>query len=100
MIATRDETAVPSPTELVRAAVEALATQFFEPLAVADLFRDAWEGAAAALRRAGAAPVPSSPSYPTDPVAAYAVHAETFPALENLAAGRLRPTDLSTASLE
>jgi hypothetical protein len=30
------------PCRLVRAAVETLATQFFEPLAVDELLRDAW----------------------------------------------------------
>jgi hypothetical protein len=41
--------AVSSPPALVRRAVVVLAGQFFEPLAVADLLRDAWEGATAAL---------------------------------------------------
>jgi hypothetical protein len=57
MPATTDGTEVSHPTALVRAAVEALATQFFEPLAVADLLRDAWAGATAALLRAGVAPI-------------------------------------------
>ena len=57
----------PRPTALVSAAVEALATQFFEPLAVSDLLRDAWEGATAALVRAGRSFAPPPPEYPRDP---------------------------------
>jgi carboxyl-terminal processing protease len=100
MTATADRPAVPSPTALVRAAVEALHVQFFEPLAVADLFREAWEGAAAALTRAGVAPVPTAPAYPADPVAASSLHEATFPVLERLAAGALGLDDLATAALE
>ncbi len=87
------------PTALVRAAVEALAQRFYEPLAVADLLRDAWEGATDALARSQAPPVPPAPAYPTDPVAAYALHDETFPALEQVAAGQLSPDDLTAAAL-
>src|SRR5947207_15731413 len=39
---TSDRMATPEPSGLVRAAVEALTTQFFEPLAASELFRDAW----------------------------------------------------------
>lgn len=92
-------TVVHSPTETVHAAVEALYEQFFEPLIVADLFRDAWDGAAAALARADVSPVPPAPAYPSDPVAAFSTHAQTFPALERLAAGRLSPADLTAAAL-
>src|SRR5690348_5864026 len=42
----------PGRSRAVRAGVEALATQFFEPLAVDELLRDAWAGATAALLRA------------------------------------------------
>lgn len=87
------------PGVLVRAAVEALATQFFEPLAVADLLRDAWAGAAAALLRAGRSYAPS-PNYPDDPAAAYLLHDKTFPTLERLADGQMTGDELSTAALE
>jgi hypothetical protein len=92
-------TEVPDPTALVRAAVEALDRLFFEPLVVAGLFADAWAGAAAALARAGVSPVPPPPAYPADPGAASAVHAEAFPALERLGAGRLSPDELAAAAL-
>src|SRR5438132_13562788 len=88
------------PSALVRAAVEALATQFFEPLAVGDLLRDAWAGAAAALQRAGRSLAPQPPDYPTDPVAAYALHDQTFPMLERLADGHVSLDELATAALE
>jgi carboxyl-terminal processing protease len=94
------EAAVPGPTALVRAAVEALETQFFEPLTVPELLRDAWEGATAALTRAGVSPSPAPPAYPADPVAAYSLHAETFPLLERLAERRLSAADLATEALE
>jgi hypothetical protein len=90
----------PSPAALVRAAVEALEGQFFEPLAVPDLLRDAWEGAAAALTRAGTAAVPPAPAYPADLPGAYALHAETFPALERSAAAGLGAEALAVAALE
>ena len=97
---TAGELAGASPTAVVRAAVDALATQFFEPLAVADLLRDAWEGAAAALTRAGASSLPSPPGYPADAGAASALHEETFPELERLADGRLSVHGLTAAALE
>jgi hypothetical protein len=52
-----------------------------EPLAVAGLLTEAWEGATAALARAHVSPVPPAPAYPADLAAAYALHAVTFPAL-------------------
>ncbi len=79
----------PRPTALVSAAVEALATQFFEPLTVSDLLRDAWEGATAALVRAGRSFAPPRPEYPRDPAAAYALHDPTFPKLERQADGNV-----------
>ena len=94
------ETASPGPTALVRAAVEALEVQFFEPLAVRDLLRDAWDGATAALVRTGMAPVPPVPGYPTAPGAAYALHEATFPVLEQLAAGRHGAEALAAAALD
>src|SRR5437764_14734325 len=97
---TAEEAVAHSPTALVHAAVATLERQFFEPLVVADLFRDAWEGATAALARADIAPVPPIPAYPIDPGAAYAMHAGTFPALAKLAAGRPSSAGLTAAALD
>jgi C-terminal processing protease CtpA/Prc len=96
---TRDRTATSNPSDLVRAAVEALMTQFFEPLAVDELLSDAWAGATAALLRAGRSEVPSPPNFPSDPQAAYAVHYEAFPMLERLADGQLSLDELACAAL-
>jgi C-terminal processing protease CtpA/Prc len=93
-------TDAPRPTALVSAAVEALATQFFEPLAASDLLRDAWEGATAALVTAGRSLAPPPPEYPRDPAAAYALHDQTFPTLERLADGKVSLDDLATAAIE
>ncbi len=93
-------TDTPRPTALVSAAVEALATQFFEPLAVSDLPRDAWEGATALLVTAGRSLAPPPPEYPRDPAAAYALHDQTFPKLERLADGKVSLDDLATAAVE
>ena len=90
----------PGPSHLVRAAVEALATQFFEPLAVDELLRDAWAGATAALLRAGRSEVVTPPDLPNDPDAAYAVHDQTFPILERFADRLLSPDELATAALD
>lgn len=89
----------PTPTTLVRRAVEELHTRFYEPLDVAGLLRDAWEGAAGALTRANSAPVPLAPAFPADPVAAYRLHAEAFPTLEALASDRTGPAELAAAAL-
>lgn len=94
-----DQTETLRPTALVRAAVEVLATQFFELLAVSALLREAWAGATAALMRAGRS-FPPSPDYPADTVAAYALHDATFPTLERLADGQMSLDDLTTAALE
>src|SRR5207248_4648334 len=75
MATAADQSAPPRPTDLVRVAVEALHHRFFEPLDVATLLRDAWDGAAAALARAGVSPLPPAPTYPADPAAADARHA-------------------------
>jgi hypothetical protein len=53
MTTSTGETGALGPTALVGAAVEALDQQFFEPLTVAALYRDAWEGATAALTQGG-----------------------------------------------
>jgi carboxyl-terminal processing protease len=96
---TPPEPDAPDPTAIVRAAVDAVASRFYEPLVVADLFRDAWEGAAAALAGAGVAAVPSAPAFPADAASAAALHDEAFPGLERLAAGRVGPADLMAAAL-
>ena len=98
MTTSTGETGALGPTALVRAAVEALDQQFFEPLTVAALYQDAWDGATACCTHAGVSPVPPL-TYPAEPDAAAAVHASAFPALERLAAGRLGPDDLLTATL-
>jgi C-terminal processing protease CtpA/Prc len=95
-----EQTNASGPTALVRAAVDALATQFFEPLAVRDLLQDAWAGATAALVRAGRSLALPAPAYPRDAAGAYAMHEDTFPTLERLATGRLSLDDLATAALD
>ena len=100
MATSADDTVVLRPTALVQATVAALDTYFFEPLAVADLLTEAWEGATAALARAPVSPVPPAPAYPADPAAAYALHAATFPGLEDLASGRVSPEDLAVAAID
>lgn len=92
-------TEVPRPTALVRSAVEALTAQFFEPLVVADLLRDAWAGAAAGLMRAGG-PFAPPPEYPAEPGAAYALFDEAFPTLERLADSLVSLDDITAAALE
>src|SRR5260370_6094493 len=95
---TSDRMATPEPSGLVRAAVEALTRQFFEPLAASELFRDAWAGATAALWRAGRSHMPSPGEFPGDPEGAYRVHDQAFPTLERLARGLLSPDELATAA--
>lgn len=93
-------TAALRPTALVRAGIEALATQFFEPLAVGELLRDAWAGATVALMRAARSFVPPPPDYPAAPGAAYALHEDTFPGLERLSDDQVSLDDVTTAALE
>lgn len=88
------------PTALVRVAVEALDALFFEPLSVSVLLRDAWDGAVGALTRAGVSALPRSPDFPADASRAYALHEQTFPALEAQAAGTIGPDALAEAALE
>jgi len=97
---TRNRVATLGPSGLVRAAVETLITEFFEPLAADELLRDAWAGATAAVRRAGRSDVPSPPEFPGDPEGAYRVHDQAFPTLERLARGLLSPDELATAALD
>jgi carboxyl-terminal processing protease len=96
---TASASAIPGPTEVVRSAVEALHQRFYEPLEVAALLREAWEGAVAAVARAGVTVMPPTLAYPAEPTGAYARHAETFPMLERLADGRLEPTELMAAAV-
>jgi len=81
----------------VRAAVEALLTQFFEPLAANELLSDAWAGATTALLRAKRSEVPGPPAFPADMEAACAVHDQTFSTLERFADGLLSADDLASA---
>jgi carboxyl-terminal processing protease len=74
-------------------------TRFFEPLDVATLLGDAWDGATAALTRASVQGIPPAPRYPRDPNKAYATHTERFPALEQLASGSLGADGLTAAAL-
>ena len=89
----------PTPTVLVRRAVEELHARFYEPLDVVALLSDAWNGATSALTRAKIAPVPPVPAFPADLDAAYRLHDEAFPALEAAAVGRLAPAELAAAAL-
>lgn len=94
-----DDTGTLTPTKLVRRAVAELHQRFYEPSDVADLLRDAWEGAAAALSRAGIAPIPPTPDYPTDPSAAYRLHDYAFPTLEAVAGDGLDSSELVVSAL-
>jgi|GEM_PF-228641 len=88
-----------SPAALVRGAVQILLAGFFQPLEAYTLLREAWDGAAAALRRAGVTGVPAAPLFPPDQEAAIALHVERFPLLQQLAQGRLTDTRLAQAAL-
>lgn len=88
-----------SPTALVRAAVEALHAQFYEPLSVADLLRDAWEGATGALMRANVSPVPPAPTYPDNLAETYRLHEEMFPGLEDFGRAALGAQELAAEAI-
>ncbi len=88
------------PTVRVRFAVRVLYEEYVTPLDPAQLFTDAWQGAANALRQAGAQNVPAPPSFPHDFDAAAALHTSAFPALERLAQGRLSDRQLIDAALK
>ena len=87
------------PTSLVRRAAEEVHARFFEPLDVATLLANAWDGAAAALARAGVPTIPVPSRYPPDPGAAYAAHTERFPVLERRASGSMGAAELAAAAL-
>jgi carboxyl-terminal processing protease len=86
-------------TALVLAGVQAMLEHYYEPLDAGRLFSDAWDGADAALRQAGVAPVPPAPVFPSDAMAAAALHRDSFPTLEQAAAGRLGSAGLARAAL-
>src|SRR5579885_542543 len=87
------------PTVRVRFAVRVLFEEYVTPLDPAQLFADAWQGAAEALRQAGAPNVPPPPAFPHDFDAAAALHTQAFPELERLAQGRLSERQLTDAAL-
>jgi len=89
----------PNLVELIRGTVDQLHVRFFEPLPIHLLYRDAWEGAAAALARAGATSLPAPPDFPDDPAAAHEHHARVFPLLEQRAASTLSRSELGAAAL-
>jgi hypothetical protein len=95
---TTGRTDTPGRSRLVRAGIEALATQFFEPLAVDELLRDAWAGATAALLRAGRSE-DVTPDFPNSPDLAYVVHEQSFTILERSVSGLLSPDELAIAAL-
>lgn len=88
-----------SPTAIVSSGVVYLVTKSFEEVDPAVAYRDAWDGATAALTKAGVANLPPPPAYTHDLVNASQQHREAFPKLEELAAGRLTPEALTTAAL-
>jgi carboxyl-terminal processing protease len=91
--------AAPTPTVLVRGAVRLMVTNFVDALDPGAVFLEAWRGASQALLRAGVRNLPSAPAYPSDLDAAITVHMQTFPALEQLAEGKISPTDLTQAAI-
>ncbi|HZQ35194.1 MAG TPA: hypothetical protein VFD32_04625, partial [Dehalococcoidia bacterium] len=86
------------PTVRVRFAVRVLYEEYVTPLDPAQLFADAWRGAADALQQAGVQNVPP-PAFPHGFDAAAALHMQTFPELERLAKGRLSDRQLTDAAL-
>lgn len=99
---TANATATPiagEPTVRVRFAVRVLYEEYVTPLDPAQLFADAWQGAADALQQAGVANVPPAPAFPHDFDAAAALHTQAFPQLERLAKGRLSDRQLTDAAL-
>lgn len=91
--------AEPTPAVLVRGAMRLIVQRYFEPVQASTLLSDAWQGAADALRAAGAQNVPAVPPYPADEDAALALHMRAFPELERLAQGKLTPSQLAYAAI-
>ncbi|HLZ70192.1 MAG TPA: S41 family peptidase [Dehalococcoidia bacterium] len=84
----------------VRFAVRVLYEEYVTPLDPAQLFGDAWQGAANALQQAGVQNLPPPPVFPHDFDAAAALHTAAFPALERLAQGRLSDRQIIDAALK
>jgi len=91
--------ATDSPTAVVRMAVTDLVIMYYQPLDAGQLFSEAWTGAATALTQAGVSQLPPPPAYPSDLTATADLHTQSFPALEQLAVGRLAPETLTAAAL-
>lgn len=89
----------PTPTVLVRGAVQLFREYFVDELDPAQLYREGWEGATRALQRAGVANLPPVPDYPSDAGEATALHMRTFPLLEMLAGDRLTQPQLAYAAI-
>lgn len=89
----------PTPSVLVRGAVRLLLNEFYQPVEVDELLRDAWAGATRALERAGVRNVPPAPNFSTDEDAAIDLHMRSFPMLEALAQGRISQQELAYAAL-
>lgn len=98
-VASPSAPAAGEPAARVRLAVRVLVDEYVTPLDPAQLFADAWQGAAGALQQAGVQNVPPPPAFPHDFVAAAALHTQAFPALEQLAQGRLSDQQLADAAL-
>ena len=93
------EVAAGGATALVLEGVQALGDNYYEELRPEEVFRDAWDGAAAALATAGITAVPTAPAFATDLATAARQHREAFPRLEELARGRLDATQLARGAL-
>jgi carboxyl-terminal processing protease len=85
--------------DLVIEGVQALLEHYYQPLDPALLFADAWEGAAMALRAAGAGQAPPDPSFPPDAAAAAALYRDSFSGLVRAANGRRNAEALAAAAL-
>src|SRR6184192_973248 len=96
MSETTGRTDTPGRSRLVRAGIEAIATQFFEPLAVDELLRDAWAGATAAFLRAGGSE-DVTPDLPNSPDLGYALPEQSLPILERCASGLMSRDELAIA---
>lgn len=91
----------PTATVLVRGAARILTNRFFKPITAAEVLNDAWTGAVQTLRRAGFTGLaPLVPAYPVDDdEQAIAYHMQSFPELERLGRGLLRPEQLAASTL-
>ena len=88
-----------STARLVAQGVQALGEQYYEDLPVAQLYADAWDGAAQALRVAGVRPLPPRPVYADDAAVAARQHEQAFAALEQRGGMHVRPEALARAAL-